>query len=70
MKKLYKDFTAKTLATLIDKGLLDSDNYLLTPHRLIVPIEKADAVYDYLFTNGYISTAEDSSEYSAMFINE
>lgn len=71
---MYKKFTKETVLKMLEKGILEIGQYVITNHYLLVSGKVADKTYDYLYKQGYCSAMQISSfkhkeEYAVIEIN-
>ena len=58
---MFKKVTQETILELLEKGILEVGQYILTNHYLAVSAKIMDKAYKYLYDNGYISAMEISA---------
>ncbi len=72
---MSQKFTQENLQELLDRGLITPNNFLLTEHYLVVPVDGCKKLYDYLFENKFIEASSGTTykngglEYISMWIN-
>lgn len=72
---MNQKFTQENLQELLDRGLITPNNFLLTEHYLVVPVDGCKKLYDYLFEKEFIEASSGTTykngglEYISMWIN-